>query len=406
MAEGDDHSGDCGLAGLTAAVDEVVDTGLMAMPPVELATWAAALTRQADRLQATAAQALAAADRSAEGPAAFRAVGCQDAAQFVARQRHDSKRSVAVLVRRGWWVTGFPVFARAWGDGWLTVRHLDELRGLDNVRTHVQLLEAQEYLVEAAKACDWTDFRRVCAYWLLHADQDGPEPTEKTTKNRVSYRRHADGSVTGSFRLDPLGGQVFTTAVDTETQRLLQAERDEDTGERRSNGQRMAEALVNLAIRGHEHSGAVTVTPLVSIVMSRDVADNTITRLFDPTVPAIRLDGQDLDRRCEFVDGTPVDPRLALVAVAVARFQRIVLDPDNHVIEASVASRTFPPWMKHLLLIQARGRCRAPGCDAPFAWLQADHVHPHSRGGPTNLTNGQMLCGPHNNWKRDHPNAA
>ena len=37
--------------------------------------------------------------------------------------------------------------------------------------------------------------------------------------------------------------------------------------------------------------------------------------------------------------------------------------------------------------------------DAPFAWLQADHTHPHSRGGPTRLHNGKMKCGPDNQAK-------
>jgi 5-methylcytosine-specific restriction endonuclease McrA len=31
--------------------------------------------------------------------------------------------------------------------------------------------------------------------------------------------------------------------------------------------------------------------------------------------------------------------------------------------------------------------------------LQADHVHPHSRGGATSVANGQALCGPHNERK-------
>jgi hypothetical protein len=37
--------------------------------------------------------------------------------------------------------------------------------------------------------------------------------------------------------------------------------------------------------------------------------------------------------------------------------------------------------------------------DAPFAWLQADHTHPHSRGGPTRVHNGKMRCGPDNQAK-------
>ncbi len=46
---------------------------------------------------------------------------------------------------------------------------------------------------------------------------------------------------------------------------------------------------------------------------------------------------------------------------------------------------------KHVLLA---GRCRAE------AKLEADHVHPWSRGGQTALPNGQVLCQQHNRQKR------
>ncbi|MGY1741180.1 HNH endonuclease [Blastococcus sp. SYSU D01050] len=39
------------------------------------------------------------------------------------------------------------------------------------------------------------------------------------------------------------------------------------------------------------------------------------------------------------------------------------------------------------------GRCTAT------QRLEADHVHPHSRGGATSLTNGQVLCRTHNSRK-------
>jgi len=76
-------------------------------------------------------------------------------------------------------------------------------------------------------------------------------------------------------------------------------------------------------------------------------------------------------------------------------------DPESKAVDVAVNTRSFPPWMKHVLLVRARGRCQIPGCDTPFPWLQADHVKPYSRGGPTKLTNSQILCDPHNKWKRD-----
>jgi 5-methylcytosine-specific restriction endonuclease McrA len=59
---------------------------------------------------------------------------------------------------------------------------------------------------------------------------------------------------------------------------------------------------------------------------------------------------------------------------------------------------------KQLLIRQANGRCE----HKPPLWrrcpergTQADHVVPWSRGGPTELWNGQLLCRRHNKQKSD-----
>ena len=67
----------------------------------------------------------------------------------------------------------------------------------------------------------------------------------------------------------------------------------------------------------------------------------------------------------------------------------------------SLNARAFPEWIRNTALIEARGRCREPGCDAPFRWLQTDHIKPHTKHGPTRLDNAQTLCDPHNKRKKD-----
>lgn len=54
-------------------------------------------------------------------------------------------------------------------------------------------------------------------------------------------------------------------------------------------------------------------------------------------------------------------------------------------------------------MTRAGGRCEFHGllggrCTATQR-LQADHVHPHSRGGSTTVGNGQALCARHNRAK-------
>ena len=65
--------------------------------------------------------------------------------------------------------------------------------------------------------------------------------------------------------------------------------------------------------------------------------------------------------------------------------------------------RTFSRADKAQLLARAGGRCEAHswslGRCQQTEGLQADHVHPHSRGGTTNVANGQALCRRHNKQK-------
>lgn len=396
-AGGDDNS----IQALSAAVDELASRPVTGTAR-SLATHAAELHRLASRLEALELRYLAAADAAALGGVDPFGSGAASATHHVAITCNDSHRSVRTLGRTGRWLADFPDFATAAADGHLHARHLRELKALDNPRTHHQLVDAQPTLVDAATTCDWPDFVQVCGYWLLNADPDGaaPDADDPGRHDHVHYRRHRDGTVTGRFRFHALAGQAFTTALDAQDQRCFR--NDSVAGTHRAASRRRADALLTLVATGHAADGRHRITPLVNIVMSEAVAENTLARLADPSVPRIHLDGST-DHRSELIDGTPIHPDHLTAALATAVFRRVVLDARSRVIDTAANARSFPPWMKHLLLIQARGRCQAPGCDAPLPWLQADHIHPHTRGGPTRLDNGQILCDPHNKHKRDHP---
>ncbi|MFJ2778085.1 HNH endonuclease [Kitasatospora sp. NPDC087315] len=65
-------------------------------------------------------------------------------------------------------------------------------------------------------------------------------------------------------------------------------------------------------------------------------------------------------------------------------------------------TRFFSWGQKQQLIRQANGRCE----HTPPLWFrcpaegtEADHIHPWSRGGPTEMWNGQLLCRRHNRRK-------
>jgi 5-methylcytosine-specific restriction endonuclease McrA len=91
---------------------------------------------------------------------------------------------------------------------------------------------------------------------------------------------------------------------------------------------------------------------------------------------------------------------LALLIVnAVVGFMRAVIHsgPRDPV-------RRFTRMDKATILARAGGRCEhhsvVVGRCRATENLEADHVHPHSRGGWTHLLNGQALCRRHNKMKR------
>ena len=285
----------------------------------------------------------------------------------------------------------------------------------DNGRTHAALQRDQHEFIAWAAEYDFSDYARIVQYWVLANDPDGAEPKEQTEKTYFRARKRHDGCVNLDGFLDPLTGAAFMTAFDGEMQKLFRSQNESDDSEPPSSttdeskgqaaardlGKRGAEALMNLVVRGSARADGTRVNPLINIVMSEAVAEDLIERIAEPSSDPLPLAFDDIDKRCELIDGTPIHPDFVLQVMGIATFRRQIMTAAGRAIDVSVDARCFTDWQKNALRIEARGRCRTRGCDAPFAWLEADHQHPHSRGGPTQMGNGKMRCGPDNKAKGD-----
>ncbi len=322
----------------------------------------------------------------------------EQSANLVAGETKVETAIVREDQRLGRWLDDFPVLADAHLAGVMSRSHIKLLRKICNPRNELQLQEDQPNFVAHAETLDFKDFEKVVRYWLNASDPDGELPLDQARKTGLSYRKNADGSVSGKFYLDPLSGNAFSTAIDLEAQKLFRS--DTENNVISSHHMRAGRALTNLVIRGASRPDGTYPTPLVNIVLGKKLADEILSDLAGNATDTPTPDC-DVDYRCEFIDGTPLHPYWAAIALAAGCFRRVVMDAKSKPIETSVKSRGFPPWMKHLLLLRARGRCSTIGCDAPLSWLQADHIKPHSKGGPTSLENGQILCDPENKIKRD-----
>ncbi len=72
----------------------------------------------------------------------------------------------------------------------------------------------------------------------------------------------------------------------------------------------------------------------------------------------------------------------------------MVLGSDSELLDVGRAKRLFTAGQRRAL-VQRDGGCSFPGCTAPPGWCQAHHVVHWIHGGPTDLSNGALLCQRH-----------
>jgi 5-methylcytosine-specific restriction endonuclease McrA len=105
------------------------------------------------------------------------------------------------------------------------------------------------------------------------------------------------------------------------------------------------------------------------------------------------------DPTSTLADGTPLTEHAVASLLPEAFVSLLVKDMDARPIDASPRRRS-PTRRQRRVLDETHPTCGHPGCSAR-AFLQYDHLHPYSEGGPTTLTNLWRLCGPHNRARQD-----
>jgi hypothetical protein len=330
--------------------------------------------------------------------------------QFAVVRTNGSGLQIACDLRLAQWLTQFPALEAAFRAGKITRRHVEAVRAIDNARTAKALRQHDAVLAEAGASCSWAGFGEVCQRIVVYADPDGLLRDERVRCRGVSITTNHDGTVTGSFCLEPISGAAIRNALEREAARLADCDEDASHPEAmiRNHKQRLADAMGNLITKGALRPSGTAGSPLVHVVVGQKVLEDAIRRAAGDTVDDhgqplgdLGIDPADPAQRCGLVDGTPLHPSTVVGLLSIAVLRRIVLGTKGEVLDLGRATRLFPRHLKDALLAAGRGRCGTVGCDAPPAWLQADHVVPWSRGGPTNTTNGQIRCAACNRAKRD-----
>ena len=204
--------------------------------------------------------------------------------------------------------------------------------------------------------------------------------------------------------LDPLQAAALRDAVHLEANKIRREHQEADITS--TVRQRMVTALMNLVGRDAARPDGTFAKPRVNIVMSQKVFEQTATWLEDQSEPFPEIDplAKDHDKKCQLIDGTPIHPLYAFATASIGVMRRHVYDAKDRPINTSSDARKIPDWMIETQLIATNGKCSNPVCDAPFWWMHADHIVPHSHSQDTSLKNTRPLCEPDNLWRGNDTN--
>src|SRR4051795_6496286 len=138
-----------------------------------------------------------------------------------------SPAAAGQLVRNGRALEKLPAVAAAFAGGAVTADAVSVIAAVAKPE-NLTLAEAQDVdlggvdatLTEVATTRPHAELAQVVHHYLGRLDEDGLEP-DPTQGRVLSLAKHANGSVTGRFELDALGGEKLQTALEA----LVQAGR-------------------------------------------------------------------------------------------------------------------------------------------------------------------------------------
>ncbi len=278
-----------------------------------------------------------------------------------------------------------------------------------NPRCRDQLAASERVLLDAARELSFEHFKIVCARWEQLADADG---AHRDHQRSLAHRNASIVEVDGEFELRSRQAAIQGTIMRDIFQKFCEAQYRADwdttvdehgTNARaelmpRTAAQRRADAL--MAIFEAAATAGIDGVPLeivLNLVMDHDQFEQYTRQQIDAT--PVSIDPASVrQRRCETVDGVPVDPRQAVALAFLGHVRRIVVDGAGVVVNAGRLRRLFSGPVREVLQV-LEPRCIWLGCTIRAAISQIDHLHNPTDGGPTDAANAAVMCKHHNLFK-------
>jgi len=362
---------------LQSALDALAADDLFALSDGQVLDRTALLVAARNRMDAELTRTV----RHADTTSAVEHDGLKSPRSWLIGHVRLSPADAGRVVRSGRALAHFPTVAAGFADGAITAAQVNVVA--EKVGS-AEVVRAQEQGIDLA-AFDqaWAQVAVAAPHQSLVAavqafedalDPDGAEP-DPTEGRRFSMVTHSDGTATGRFELDAVGGEKMQAAIES----IVQADRPE--GDDRIRTQQNADALVQLC----DNQLASGNLPTLRTVKPHVVVTLHVDDLADPATGS----------------GTASTGFGASISAARARWlacdavvSRIVMGPDGVPLDLGREHRVVTPALRRAV-VQRDKSCVFAGCGAPHHWADVHHLVHWIHGGETSLQNSALLCERH-----------
>lgn len=345
--------------------------------------------------------------------------GCRNTSELVQRATRVSGRSASEIVAAASAVqqpvapsTGevlpapYPAMRTALSGGHVGIEGViavaGAFRGCQAGRTEMLAADAELAAAaggegaDAAPPASADELRAMAQAWAAYLDQDGVEPddTRALRKRGITVgRRGDDGLVPLRGRLMPEVAAQLQLGIDSVLNprvdgapapgpRFVEGAHQDDAepiasaADQRSHSQKQHDAFAVL-LTAAAASGALPTLggAAPTLVVSVREADLATGR------GRAHLPGDD----------RPIPLAVARHTACTGAVQRVVVGEGGRIVSITTLDRIFNHHQRKAITLRDGG-CVIPGCHVPPQWCEVHHVAEHSRGGPTHIDNGVLLC--------------
>jgi hypothetical protein len=319
--------------------------------------------------------------RKAENVQASERDGLKSMRSWLRGHLRLSAREAARIVGNGRALEQLPAVESAFAAGAVTAEQVSVIAPVaavdvqaEAVGQGVDLAEVDATLARVAATQVHAALGKVVQHYLARLDPDGTEP-DPTEGRLLSIARHDDGSVSGRFELDAIGGEKFCAVMES----MVQASRP--AGDLRTRAQQLGDALVQWA----DNSLAGGQLPILRTVKPHVVVRIDLADLVDPSIGPATGDTWF---------GAQISASRARWLACDGNVSRVLFGPDGHTLDLGRTHRVVPPHLRRATELRDH-HCVFAGCDAPSYWCDVHHLIHWIDGGETNLENSALLCERH-----------